>query len=183
MQYRILSEEMQDREVKVLMSMLVPGSVVQRIERLHDVNGIDVYFKRGVSDQELMVSFFPDEVEACQFYIPIENLRLYTLYNLMDGYSTFWSHAPVNPDKESKLADPLLDEVIAFWERQFLEEGDLKDTHMKCGETWDRIVHYSMEANDGLKEDVSRLEELDSTFQRSCRKYFYVQGTRPSLQL
>lgn len=57
MQYRILSEEMQDREVKVLMSMLVPGSVVQRIERLHDVNGIDVYFKRGVSDQELMVSF------------------------------------------------------------------------------------------------------------------------------
>ena len=50
MQYRILSEEMQDREVKVLMSMLVPGSVVQRIERLHDVNGIDVYFKRGVSD-------------------------------------------------------------------------------------------------------------------------------------
>ena len=163
MQYRILSEEMQDREVKVLMSMLVPGSVVQRIERLHDVNGIDVYFKRGVSDQELMVSFFPDEVEECQFYIPIENLRLYTLYNLIEGYSTFWSHAPVNPDKESKLADPL-------------EEGDLKDTHMKCGETWDRIVHYSMEANDGLKEDVSRLEELDSTFQRSCRKYFYVQG-------
>ena len=176
MQYRILSEEMQDREVKVLMSMLVPGSVVQRIERLHDVNGIDVYFKRGVSDQELMVSFFPDEVEECQFYIPIENLSLYTLYNLIEGYSTFWSHAPVNPDKESKLADPLLDEVIAFWERQFLEEGDLKDTHMKCGETWDRIVHYSMEANDGLKEDVSRLEELDSTFQRSCRKYFYVQG-------
>ena len=83
MQYRILSEEMQDREVKVLMSMLVPGSVVQRIERLHDVNGIDVYFKRGVSDQELMVSFFPDEVEECQFYIPIENLRLYTLYNLI----------------------------------------------------------------------------------------------------
>ena len=111
-----------------------------------------------------MVSFFPDEVEECQFYIPIENLRLYTLYNLIEGYSTFWSHAPVNPDKESKLADPLLDEVIAFWERQFLEEGDLKDTHMKCGETWDRIVHYSMEANDGLKEDVSRLEELDSTF-------------------
>ncbi|WP_412303644.1 hypothetical protein [Hungatella sp.] len=167
---------MQDREVKVLMSMLVPGSVVQRIERLHDVNGIDVYFKRGVSDQELMVSFFPDEVEACQFYIPIENLRLYTLYNLMDGYSTFWSHAPVNPDKESKLADPLLDEVIAFWERRFLEEGDLKDTHMKCGETWDRIVHYSMEADDGLKEDVSRLEELDSAFQRNCRKYFYAQG-------
>ena len=55
MQYRILSEEMQDREVKVLMSMLVPGSVVQRIERLHDVNGIDVYFKRGVSDQELKI--------------------------------------------------------------------------------------------------------------------------------
>lgn len=47
---------------------------------------------------------------------------------------------------------------------------------MKCGETWDRIVHYSMEADDGLKEDVSRLEELDSAFQRSCRKYFYVQG-------
>lgn len=50
MQYQILSEEIQDREVKVLMSMLVPGSVVQRIERLHDVNGIDVYFKRGVAD-------------------------------------------------------------------------------------------------------------------------------------
>ncbi len=58
MEYRVLSKDMQDREVQALMSMLVPGSTVLRMERLHDTNAIDVYFSRNATDQECMISFF-----------------------------------------------------------------------------------------------------------------------------
>ena len=47
---------------------------------------------------------------------------------------------------------------------------------MRCGDVWNRIVHYSMEADDSLKSDVALLEELDNGFQKECRKYFYAQG-------
>lgn len=178
MEYRILSKEMQDREVQALMSMLVPGSNVIRMERLHDTNAIDVYFAREASDQECMISFFPDDLEECQVYIPLESMKLYTLYNFLNGYSSFWGEEAVKQGtrREFKQAGPILDEAIEFREKQFLEKGELKDLQEKVGKVWDRIVYYSVETDDRLKCDVALLEELDGSFQRECRKYFYVQG-------
>lgn len=178
MEYRVLSKDMQDREVQALMSMLVPGSTVLRMERLHDTNAIDVYFNRNETDQECMISFFPDELEECQFYIPIESMKLYTLYNFLSGYSTFWKEAPAQPGpyKGDEQRELLLDEIVGFWEKRFLEEGKQQDLQVRCGDVWNRIVHYSMEADDGLKGDVALLEELDGRFQKECRKYFYAQG-------
>ena len=178
MEYRVLSKDMQDREVQILMSMLVPGSNVIRMERLHDTNAIDVYFNRDTFDQECMISFFPDELEECQLYIPIESMKLYTLYNFLNGYSTFWQEAPANPGKlkGDKQRGLLFDEIIGFWEKRFLEEGTQQDLQMRCGDVWNRIVHYSMEADDSLKSNVALLEELDNEFQKGCRKYFYAQG-------
>lgn len=178
MEYRVLSKDMQDKEVQMLMSMLVPGSNVIRMERLHDTNAIDVYFNRNTSDQECMLSFFPDELEECQFYIPIESMKLYTLYNFMSGYSTFWKEAPVQPglQKEDKQREFLIDEIVGFWEKRFLEEGEMQDLQKKCGDVWNQIVHYSMETDGSLKSDVALLEDLDNRFQKECRKYFYAQG-------
>lgn len=178
MDYRILSRDMQDKEVKVLMSMLVPGSSICRIERLHDINAIHVYFNKETSDQELMISLYPDELDGCQTQVPIENTTLYTVYNFLNGYSTFWSNVSVEQgiQKVFKHETPILDEMIRFREKQFLEEKELKNLGLRCGEVGDRLIQYSMELDSGLKEDVALLEELDDAFHKAFRKCFYIQG-------
>lgn len=53
------------------------------------------------------------------------------------------------------------------------EEGDQRYTYAKCGETWIVLSITVWRANDWPEGRCISVEELDSTFQRSCRKYFY----------
>lgn len=172
--YRKLSREMSDREVWMLMSMLVPGSVVTRIERLTDLNAIDVYFKRS-GDEDLMISFFPDELDEVPDRLKIENEKLYILYNVLNGYSTIWEH-PDNRASESKGFMEVLDQMLALREKQLLEGGELKELSEECGRLWDAISSHCISCGGELKELAVQMADLDSSLQAESRRSFYVQG-------
>ena len=182
--YRKLSREMSDREVWMLMSMLVPGSTVTRIERLTDLNAIDVYFKRS-GDENLMISFFPDELDEVPDHLKIENEKLYILYNVLNGYSTIWEH-PENQD--NRASEPtgfmeVLDQMLALREKQLLEGGELKELSEECGRLWDAISSHCISCGGELKELAVQMADLNSSLQSESRRSFYVRGMTDAVTL
>lgn len=182
--YRKLSREMSDREVWMLMSMLVPGSTVTRIERLTDLNAIDVYFKRS-GDENLMISFFPDELDEVPDHLKIENEKLYILYNMLNGYSTI-GEQPENQGNgasESKGFMEVLDQMLALREKQLLEGGELKGLSEECGRIWDAISSHCISCGGELKDLAVQMADLDSSLQAESRYYFYRQGIMDAMKI
>lgn len=182
--YRKLSKEMSDREVWMLTSMLVPGSAVTQIERLPDLNAIDVYFRRS-GGEELMISFFPDELDEIPSSLKIENEKLYILYNVLNGYSTIWEY-PERLEKavsEWKDIKELLDQAVAFREKQLIEDGKLKELSEECGRLWDAISAHCISYDEELKQQAIQMADLNDALQVESRRSFYMQGVTDAVVL
>lgn len=182
--YRKLSKEMSDREVWMLTSMLVPGSIITRIERLMDLNAIDVYFKRS-GDEEWMISFFPNELDEIPPSLKIENEKLYTLYNIINGYSTIWEcpERLENAVSESKDLKEVLDQAVALREKQLIEDGKLKELSEECGHLWDAISCHCISCGGEIKQQAVQMADLNDELQMESRRSFYIQGVTDAVTI
>lgn len=175
--YRKLSEEMSEREVWMLTSMLVPGSAITRIERLTDLNAIDVYLKKS-GDKEWMISLFPNELDEIPPALKIENEKLYILYNVLNGYSTIWEHPErlENSVSESKDLTEVLDQAVVLREKQLIEDEKMKELSEECGHLWDAISCHCISCGGEIKQQAARMADLNDALQMECRRSFYIQG-------
>ena len=182
--YRRLSKEMSDREVWMLMSMLVPGSTITRIERLMDLNAIDVYFKRS-GEEEKMVSFFPNELDEIPPSLKIENEKLYILYNVLNGYSTIWEYPERLENEVNELKDlsEILNQAVALREKQLIEDRKLKELSEECGHLWDAISCHCISCGGELKQQAAQMADLNDELQMESRRSFYIQGVTDAVVL
>ena len=92
--FRLMAEEMTEKEIRICMSVLFDGTIVQRVERDKAENFIRVIFSQmgDLEGREYVVDLLPDVIENLSEGIQQKQDGLYTYQQFMvaKGYSEYW---------------------------------------------------------------------------------------------
>jgi len=89
------------QEASEIVSMLVEGSSITRIEQIEKLNYVNVFFKiidEGLDydeeiipdDNEYKIALFPDSVQDSSFYIDCNKMWEYRQFTIAKGFSELW---------------------------------------------------------------------------------------------
>lgn len=94
MEFKQMAQEMTDREIKLCMSLLFDGSMIDTIERKNIENSIRVSFSlmHDVKQKKYNVNLLPDEVNDLSDSVRVkpDGEYMYQQFMIAKGYSEYW---------------------------------------------------------------------------------------------
>lgn len=92
--FKVMAAEMTDAEIKVCMSLLFDGSIIEKIKRNTRENSITIEFMLMNYEEKRMynVSLLPDCIEQLSDGVRVkqDGLYHYQQFTIAKGYSEYW---------------------------------------------------------------------------------------------